>query len=1242
MHRGDPRPVEANALPTAPDAAPGLVRPVVDALDEGVVAAGGLEKAPKPSRNAPPKPSGKPTGPGSFPAGELIADRYRVLSVLGEGGMGVVYRCRDLHAGKDVAVKRVIPPEGRLAADYINWFYKEARALASLSHPNIVDARDFGQLKDGSPFLAMELVSGLSLHDYSNARLSFPIIWSIVDQTLGALAHAHSRRVIHGDLKPSNIIIEAGDGAPPKVHILDFGLAWLKEDPHDERLDGEKAMEFEPHAGAGTPGYMAPEQIMHEMHHVCGATDLYSLACITYRLLAGCAPWAGDPKELLKLHAYETPPELKPAVQVPDGVVAFIMRCLNKKPWDRFEFAAEARRSWASFKPADPVDPRLWRFPRVTRRNDDGTETTDVTTPKLESQPETPRTDSIVPERAHGLLSIRPTPMVGRDDVRQQLLRACQDVIHSPDAPHKLVMLVGPAGVGKSRIAEWLTSTVHEEGTMVPLTVRYRRIRGASDGMLGAVNQYFNFERSDRTTIERSLMQRWRVSPSDTRMLTWVAGVAEWLRPTAPGSEFVGPTGVRFTLDTLDIRRQVVRFALRRIASGRPLLFFLDDLHNAAQTTLEGLVRIHATEPDQRILMVATVRAEDVQIGTSTAERLRRLRERLDGEVVEVEPMDRDSTVELLRASLPLDDDATQEAARRSRGFPLFALQQLHAWAHAGEFSRENGQYRLSPDTLALRPKTTADLWDSRLATLTPGHQQAAYAAATLGLDLRRSVLKAVLRELGLAIDETIVSLQHAEIILPRGPGRYHWAHALLQEHLFRKLSERPDSKRLFLAAATALTAHPLANTRRVVRQRAVNLIYAGEAEQGASIFFNFLRQSWNGARQPLATIADLELFKGQLTGKPAASALRWRADALTHVGRTDEALQAANQALQILQLSSAPDAEEEVAHSERLIGWLQSEQGNADAGLPVVQRALDRFQRLGDLSGMAQCELVIARAQLQLGRYAPARQFAGLGAQHFAETKDPLGRGQCLLVLSGVETADGAIARASQLTHEARQEFERSGYQLGLAEATARLALLEHRLGNFYNANRGALEALGLFESLQVARGQSQCDRLLAMIAIDTDHPKQGAIHAKRAEQCFVDMRDPAGVVEARLLRAQAAMAVRDFDEARQALMGAREVSVRAPEPRQHYLLTRAWFQLESGDADAAVEALNAAPSVFERPWQVGEHTPHLLARLARLEWPRAQILDDIEAWRSVIDEHARGDTSASHDPNVQATRAL
>ena len=444
-------------------------------------------------------------------AGDIIAQRYEVLSILGEGGMGIVYRCRELGTGQDVALKRVIPPESRQATEYITWFYKEARALATLDHPNIVRARDFGQLADGTPYLAMDLVHGVSVHEYTNARLAFPVLWAMTDQILAALAHAHARRVIHGDLKPSNIIIEERKAAIPKIHILDFGLAWLKEDPHDERLDGEKAMEFTPHAGAGTPGYMAPEQIMHEMHHVGGATDLYALGCILYRFVSGKAPFSGDPKELLKLHAYETIPPLVPLIPVPDGVCEFIMRLLEKRPWDRFEFAQDARRAWAPFRPtASAADATVtWRFPRIaaTRslvpRTRDSSQKADNGKPGLRAL------------RTTGLLSIRPSPFVGREDVRAKLAQITGEIVRQEGEPHRLVILLGPAGVGKSRLAEWLFETVAEEGLMVPLLARYRPIRGPLDGMIGAVTQYFNFERADRDLIERSLMQRWGVKRND-------------------------------------------------------------------------------------------------------------------------------------------------------------------------------------------------------------------------------------------------------------------------------------------------------------------------------------------------------------------------------------------------------------------------------------------------------------------------------------------------------------------------------------------------------------------------------------------------------------------------------------------------------------------------------------------------------------------------------------------------------
>jgi hypothetical protein len=359
---------------------------------------------------------------------------------------------------------------------------------------------------------------------------------------------------------------------------------------------------------------MAPEQIQHEMHHVCGATDLYALGCVLYRLFGSKAPFSGNSKELLRVHAFDPPPELKPVIDVPQGVVGYVMRLLQKRPWDRWEFAAEARAAWAEWRPGAEV--KSFRFQVPPTRA--GQEPAPPTRP---SGAEAPNPDlEPAPDRPPGLLSIRPSPLVGREEVRSTLRQVSNELVEGEGAPHRLVMLVGPAGSGKSRVAEWMCEVAHEEGALVPLRARYRAIRSPLDGMLGAVLSYYNFERVDRQTIERSLLDRWKVRRDDKNGRAWVAGAAEWFRPVGPSrNQPLGPSGMRFTLDTLATRRMVVRYTLRKLAGGRPLLFWLDDLHHAGQTTFEGLLKIHSDEPDQRIVMVATIRAEDVHLGTPAA-----------------------------------------------------------------------------------------------------------------------------------------------------------------------------------------------------------------------------------------------------------------------------------------------------------------------------------------------------------------------------------------------------------------------------------------------------------------------------------------------------------------------------------------------------------------------------------------------------------------------------------------------
>ena len=1158
-----------------------------------------------------------PESPSGVTPGQILADRYEVLSILGEGGMGIVYRCHDTYCGDEVALKCVIIPEGPLANEYVLWFYKESKALATLDHPSIVRARDFGQFNDGSPFLVMDLAVGVSLHDLSHARMTFALIWSVVDQILGALAHAHALGIIHGDLKPSNILVEEHPDGPPRVHVLDFGLAWLKQDRHDERLDGSKPLEFTPHAGAGTPGYMAPEQIQHESHNVCGATDLYSLGCIVYRMLSGKAPFTGESKELLRHHAFDVPIAPRVRSDAPHDSVHWVLRLLAKQPWDRWEFASEARSEWLRWKPSNDVEPGTFRFPPMPRKEES---TAKPRPPPM--HPPRPVLSVATAERSPGLLSIRPSPLVGRDELREALQTACREAILGQGPAHQLIILVGPAGVGKSRIAEWLYETVHEQGSMVPLRARYRAPRGPLDGMLGAVTQYFNFERADRDSIERTLLARWKIGRNDKVGRTWVAGVAEWLRPLGPISDQpIGPSGIRFSLDTPETRRMVMRYTLRRIARGRPMMLWLDDLHHASDATISGLTRLHEEEADQRFVMVATIRDEDYQLEPSLADKLRPLCERIFTRTLEVRPMDSDTTCALVRASLPLDDAAVEEAARRSRGNPLFALQQLHAWALSGDMTRVAGRYHVPAEVLAVRPHTTAELWDSRIAALPAEHRVAPYAAASLGADIRRVVLHALLATLELPADDAILSLQNAEILVPRGPGRYGWPHALLFEHLSSHLAQRDDSRRIFRAASEALAKHPLAGTRRVVRQRITNLLGAGDPEAAANILFSYLQTSGGGAREPLSLLSDLDLLKGKLQGHTLALKHRWQAEAYRQVARVEEASMHA----EIARVTFEELADtENLAQSLRLLGCITAEQGRPAAGLTLVEQARASFESAGNLAGLAQCEAALAEIQYSLGNMVMARSYVEKGQAHFASLAQPHGRGQCLLLLGAIEQAEGQVERARRRTTEARSEFERAGYRLGVALADLALARVEHRLSNYHSAERGAQDALATFFALGTLQYQADCERLLAMVGVDCDDSQMADIHSERAIDICKKTLDRCCELDSLVLRAQLGLIRHDVKFASDALGRARRVAVVEPEPKQHLLLAEAWLALEQNDDERAYEKLTAASTVFRELHVVGDHTPQLLARFSRYRWSETARAE-LEAWRTAIAEKNR-----------------
>ncbi len=258
--------------------------------------------------------------------GTTLGRRYRVDAKVGSGGMGTVFRGRDLQLGREVAIKvlssRVHALDGAIAR-----FEREARVGAQLSHPHIIQTLDFG-LSDGVRYLVLQLVTGGDLRQYqeSRGRLSVQAVCEIGYQLADALAAAHAVGIVHRDLKPENVLV---DPQGSHLWIADFGLAYLAEaaDPRDGRLtrDGEFG---------GTPMYVAPEQVANQQ--VGPAVDVYALGCVLFELATGAPPFQGSPASLLAKQLYAAPPRLSASrPDAPSGLDELVERMLAKTPAGR-------------------------------------------------------------------------------------------------------------------------------------------------------------------------------------------------------------------------------------------------------------------------------------------------------------------------------------------------------------------------------------------------------------------------------------------------------------------------------------------------------------------------------------------------------------------------------------------------------------------------------------------------------------------------------------------------------------------------------------------------------------------------------------------------------------------------------------------------------------------------------------------------------------------------------------------
>jgi len=433
LNGGDPDPSLSTERAPSPDGLAGTGR-ATDRHDPG----GPGTTAPFPST----APDRSP-GPGAAREGARVADssaspprqvgRYALIRQLGEGGFGRVYLARDEELGRLVAIK--LPKARAPATDAaVEGFLGEARIAAQLKHPAIVVVHDVGRDAAGLIFVVQEYIEGTTLWDEIRARrVSVDRAVRITIRVAEALQLAHAHGLVHRDLKPSNILLDRA-GEP---HVADFGLA-IHEDGQGLR-SGEVA---------GTPLYMAPEQVRGATHRLDGRTDLWGLGVIFYQLLTGRLPFGGSPAEVFEEVLHREP---KPPRQVDDTIPRELericLKCLAKRMSDRYPTAADLAGDLGSWREARPgAPPAAGAAPAAARGDSDppGSQSRARVVPK--------GLRSFDSRDADFFLDLLPGP---RDrEGLPEVLRFWKSKLEStdPDATFPVGLLYGPSGCGKSSL----------------------------------------------------------------------------------------------------------------------------------------------------------------------------------------------------------------------------------------------------------------------------------------------------------------------------------------------------------------------------------------------------------------------------------------------------------------------------------------------------------------------------------------------------------------------------------------------------------------------------------------------------------------------------------------------------------------------------------------------------------------------------------------------------------------------
>ncbi len=1199
----------------------------------------------------------------SLQTGQIFADKYRLVSRIGEGGYGYVWRAHHEAMGRDVAIK-TLRAEAARRPEEVSRFRREVFNASCLKHPNTITLHDYGQTDDGTLFIVMEYLTGMNLGQWltSNGPMSHDETLHILEQILRSMREAHHQQILHRDIKPENIFLADVEDAPDEllVKVLDFGLSKVIG---GERRTFQRTLTKEGQV-YGTPQYMSPEQAC--AMKLSPASDIYALGLLCWETLTGhCAFTGATPVDVLLKQVNDPTPPLPVALR--DTILdAFIQRATRKSQTERFSSAREAlewllqARDEAQRK---AIAPPVMPDPQTTIN------AAVITDKNREQLLHTQQPIGIEPWFTHREvksldldeldLRLAQLPMVGRQQELQELLKWGQQAMITGGT----LWIRGEHGVGKTRLLkEWLrhmemhASIFILKGSHTPHGPALEGLHQAFSPLVSPQNQ------SPR-------LKTVQIGDDIRSNISTLIQQAEKL----PGVAADDPS--------LDAIVHKLEHTLYLLANRRPTILVLEDLQFADELTLQLVEHWKQHMATQAIPLVlvftqTTSAAPPEHLHHHT--RYAHIQGRRIGLMsstyaydLHLTPIAEEHADELLDDLLPFSHQLKQRVVHTARGNPQF-LTRIVRYLFTEQLVERNqeGLWTLVVSDLqqgapGLLPPELEQELVSRIHTQLDAHRLSPILKALLvramllGDAFETRMLKSMLRlerrqDLEAYLDEAIEYFTQTGVLITATvedrPG-FEFGYEMLRETLIEKTPSPDESlATLHRIAAQTKESYYAARAKDLVEFYAHEIAAHWERAEAPDVALAWLMRAARYAERVQdfhAALEHLDRVTRRLTeeldpdGELQLEVWLAQGRMFRFLGEFEPALETLTTAVE--ETKAVGDLVGEALTGEALAG-LHMLMTHYETAHETFLHVKQLYQQFGEVAGELRCELGLAELTRFQGNYTSAQERFELVLEQSIALRDrPLqaralfGQGQCAY-------ACGQLKDATDLFRRSRKLAETMNDALLCSEADIELATLAISTHHIEQAISTVNLAMELKRQIGDTLGQAHAHLILGMCLRRTHRVDEALQHARRAQKLNTRLDHQYGLAKAVLLLSEISWTHGITSKALELANESRSLHDRLEDVHGIVLsaLQQSMCMLELNDPDQAQFHLDEVEALITRH-QLDKYRPDMLVKRGQLAEQRQHYEQARQHYQDAVDmAAARGNIEAAAMAAINLARSL